>query len=249
MVKVLIGIDDTDNKESRGTGFNSRELAKAIEDQGLGKVFGITRHQLYIHDDIPYTSQNSSACLDVATESMEDLIVFCTQFMTDIGAIGSDVGLCITRQEGIGEEVLHWGRQAKSVVLSMDAARAIASKEGIVLKGLTGTRVGIIGALAAVGLRAGGNDGRFIWIQSKKNLRDIEHGVKTVDYLCNYAGINKVQPIENEIVKPEDRVFLNDWARPVLKNHNSVLVVERNYNNKDYEWRCATKAYIKSLSN
>ncbi len=69
IMRLLIGIDDTDNKESRGTGYNSRQLASAIEANGLGRVHGITRHQLFIHPDIPYTSQNSSACLDVDTES------------------------------------------------------------------------------------------------------------------------------------------------------------------------------------
>ena len=44
-MRILIGIDDTDNKDSRGTGYNSRQLAAAIESNNLGKVHGITRHQ------------------------------------------------------------------------------------------------------------------------------------------------------------------------------------------------------------
>ena len=71
-MNYLIGIDDTDNKESRGTGFNSRQLVAAIEVENLGHVVGITRHQLFVHPEIPYTFQNSSACLDVTNNKKHD---------------------------------------------------------------------------------------------------------------------------------------------------------------------------------
>ena len=55
--KYLFGIDDTDNKFSRGTGFRARHLSSLINQELLGDVLSITRHQLYVHSDIPYTSQ------------------------------------------------------------------------------------------------------------------------------------------------------------------------------------------------
>jgi len=61
----LIGIDDTDVKDSRGTGYKSRILGERIMDLKLGDVLGISRHQLFIHPKIPYTSQNSAACIEV----------------------------------------------------------------------------------------------------------------------------------------------------------------------------------------
>jgi len=167
-MKYLIGIDDTDNKESRGTGYNSRQLAAAIEAENLGDVSGITRHQLFVHPDIPYTSQNSSACLEVTSDISNDLIVFCRNFMLNIGAVGSDVGVCIVEKNKISEEIINWGVDAKSIVLKMEDAIEKSERNNIYLEGLTGTKDGIIGALAAVGLRAGGNDGRFIWLNSKE---------------------------------------------------------------------------------
>ena len=89
-MRILIGIDDTDNKDSRGTGFLSRQLAKRIQEQDLGKVKGISRHQLYVHPDIAYTSQNSSACLDVYSEKKEELEFFCAQFLKESAAVGDD---------------------------------------------------------------------------------------------------------------------------------------------------------------
>ncbi len=248
-MRILIGIDDTDNKDSRGTGYNSRQLAAAIESNNLGKVHGITRHQLFVHPDIPYTSQNSSACLDVTCNQLAEITPFTREFMLNVGAKGSDVGLCIVENVKITDEIIKWGIDAKSIVLKMDDALEKASKHNIYLVGLTGTHVGIIGALAAVGLRKGGNDGRFIWINSEKNLRDIEMDVCTVDMLITKAGIDVIQFEDKHIVNPDDKVYLNGWARPILKNDKSVLLVDNEINNKSYEWKCSAKEFVKGVSN
>lgn len=248
-MKLLIGIDDTDNKESRGTGHNSRQLAAAIEAENLGHVIGITRHQLFIHPDIPYTSQNSSACLEITTDSYNKIVDFCREFMLNIGAVGSDVGLCIVDRIKVPDEIVKWGVDAKSVVLKMEDAIDKAQRNEIYLEGLTGTKDGIIGALAAVGLRTSGNDGRFIWLNSKKNLRDIECGIYDVEELVGQAGINIVQPIGEEVVNLKDKVYLNEWVKPVLRNSSSVLLVEKIKNNNSYEWKCATKEFVKGVSN
>ncbi|MBC8146633.1 MAG: hypothetical protein H8E98_01460 [Bacteroidetes bacterium] len=247
-MRLLIGIDDTDNKDSRGTGYNSRQLAAAIEAEKLGKVHGITRHQLFVHPDIPYTSQNSSACLDVTSNDFGKIKSFCRSFMLEVGAIGSDVGLCIVEKERVSEEIIRWGLDAKSIVLKMDDATEKAERYEIYLEGLTGTKDGIIGSLAAVGLRAGGNDGRFIWLNSKKNLRDIEHGVESIEDLINQTGIELVESLEKEAINPNERVYLNEWARPILQNDKSVLLVEKIINNNNYEWKCADKDFVKKAS-
>ncbi len=248
-MRWLIGIDDTDNNESRGTGFNARQLAAAIENEKLGRVYGITRHQLFVHPDIPYTSQNSSACLDVDIDSFSKVKEFCRDFMLQIAADRSDVGLCIAEQVSVSPEIIQWGIDAKSIVLKIDQAIGLAKKNAIYLEGLTGTHVGIIGALAAVGLRINGNDGRFIWLNSERNLRDIEHGIHLVKDLMVQSGINTVQSLENENIHLTDRVNLNEWARPVLQQNKAVLLVEKSLNNNSYEWKCAAKEFVKRISN
>ena len=64
-MKVLISIDDTDNIESRGTGALASLLSKECENRNWGRTYPITRHQMLIHPDIPYTSHNSSMCFSV----------------------------------------------------------------------------------------------------------------------------------------------------------------------------------------
>ncbi len=248
-MRILVGIDDTDNKESRGTGYNSRQLAAAIESEGIGRVVGITRHQLFVHPDIPYTSQNSSACLDVITDKLDELQPFARAFMKNVGAIGSDVGLCIREWDLIPDDVVQWGNNAKSKVLTMKGAYELAEVNEIYLEGLTGTKDGVIGSLAAIGLRKGGNDGRFVWINSSQNLRDIESDSHSIDVLKSNAGIDIIQCGDEVIDNPKERVYLNNWARPILKNNRSVLLVDKEENNKSYEWKCSAKEFVKGVSN
>src|SRR5579872_5433563 len=66
---VLVGSDDTDNLDSPGTGYLSRQLGGLIDASGVGRVRDITRHQLLFDRRIPYTSHNSSLCLRVEIPS------------------------------------------------------------------------------------------------------------------------------------------------------------------------------------
>jgi tRNA(Ile2) C34 agmatinyltransferase TiaS len=84
-MQLLIGIDDTDNKESRGTGFNARQLGHLLTKEGC-EVMNITRHQLFVHNDIPYTSQNSSACLNVIAKDIEKVKQLSLDFMRKAAA-------------------------------------------------------------------------------------------------------------------------------------------------------------------
>ena len=50
---VYIGIDDTDNLETRGTGFRARQLIERLQDAGLVSGIAVTRHQLLVDDRVP----------------------------------------------------------------------------------------------------------------------------------------------------------------------------------------------------
>jgi hypothetical protein len=119
-VEFLIGIDDTDNLESRGTGFRARELGRLVMENGLGELKGITRHQLHVSPEIPYTSHNSSACLEIRSdrELARALIDFCAAYLRAESAEGSDAGLCVSPASGLGASVIEWGRRAKAEVLA-----------------------------------------------------------------------------------------------------------------------------------
>lgn len=242
-----MGIDDTDNKESRGTGFRARHMASLIEENELGRALGITRHQLFVHPAIAYTSQSSSACLEVESDKAEKLRLFCRTFLLKDSAPGSDTGICFCEWDKIPDKIIDWGNKAKRVVLKMDDALYLASKHSIYLEGLTGEKIGVIGALAAIGLRNEGNDGRFIWLKGNQ-LREV-NGICTVQELKEKIGLSAALTRNGVSVAVQDRIQLHDWVRPVLKNSQIIIYVEKAENNGNDHWKMASKEYHQSISN
>lgn len=247
-MRILVGIDDTDTKETRGTGFNAREIAKRIEKENIGSVEGITRHQLFFDPRIPYTSANSSACIEVECEDAEKLKQSCLDYLNEVAPLSSDVGLCMANSLMVSKEVIEWGKRAKTEVLTQIEGRQIARDARIYLEGLCGTEDGIIGALAAVGLRRSGNDGRFIWLKGKQELREIPSGIYSIKQLKEELHLDEIISIDGGRAGDANSIFIDEWIRPIHKDHKKILIVEKALNTSDYEWKVASKDYIKSIS-
>ena len=245
-MKVFVAIDDTDNAESRGTGFRARELAAMIRKEKLGNVSAVTRHQLFVSEKIPYTSHNSSACIVMDTEKnmLEQIIELSANYLVEHSAPGSDAGLCVCTEHDITEDLISYARKAKTEVLTMEGTRELARKHKIFLEGYTGTRQGIIGSLAAVGLHAAGNDGRFLLC---KGMREI-FGIYPAKEILNITGIAEIKTTDNKILSNFEKVLLTEWWRPVLQHKQAILYVEP-ANSNDYEYTVVTKEYIKRISN
>lgn len=240
----LIGIDDTDNLESRGTGFRARALGAGLEANGLARLQGITRHQLLVHPEIRYTSHNSSACLLVGAEAAASALgEFCREFLRRESAPGSDAGLCIAARDGVDEAVRAFGARAKREVLTQAGALTLAARAGFLLEGLTGDGGGVIGALAAVGLRAAGDDGRLLWLPGLRELV----GALTAGELCRRTGIDAVCPLDGGALGGDEVVELGDWVRPVLRAGQITLYVERAVGGAG-RWRVASRDAIKARS-
>jgi hypothetical protein len=243
-VKILIGIDDTDNPESRGTGFRARDIGRLLTEAGLGTLKGITRHQLLFDPRIPYTSHNSSACLEVETNKIKEVKDFCADYLITESAEGSDAGLCISETDKVSNRIMNWGLRAKKEIITQQEAREIAVEENIFLEGYTGTKGGIIGSMAAIGLRKGGNDGRFLWIRGMREMA----GVYKVSEIIENTGVNQIMSINNEPLPANTEVFLGDWWRPVMKN-NKIIIFVGQINEINYGWQVVSREYIKSISN
>jgi hypothetical protein len=244
MPHILVGIDDTDNLESRGTGYRARQLGGVLADAGIS-VVGITRHQLLVDPRIPYTSHNSSACLEVGCppSGATRLIDISREFLLRESAPGSDAGLCVAQWERASHDVVAFGRRAKQDVLAAGDAEQLAKASGIHLEGLTGTRIGVIGALAGIGLRAGGDDGRYLWLPG---LRDLT-GVVGASALQSQLGLDAIETEEGEAVDPDDRIDVGEWPRPLPRSGRIVLLVER-AETPECDWRVISKSRVKELS-
>lgn len=248
MKTYYIGIDDTDNQTSRGTGFRSRDMGHRIEENGLGKILGITRHQLFFDPRIPYTSHNSSACLVVEAKDRTQLTGFCRNYLLETAADGSDVGLCVALPDEISERVINWGYRAKKEVITQTEAKEIANQQGLYLIGLTGTHDGIIGALAAIGLRFHGNDGRFIWLKGQQEMREIAAGNYSKEALTKLLGVSLFLDLEMNEIQSIQSIQIADWLRPILHKHKITLLLESTNPNGN-DWKIAPKEFIKSHSN
>ena len=242
-MRILIGIDDTDNLESRGTGYRARHLGASLA--GFAVVEGITRHQLLVDPRIPYTSHNSSTCLVVRTSvSLDDLAGYCRTYLVRESAAGSDAGLCLAPWPAVGPSVLEFGHLAKTQVLTHEAAEEIARRSGLLLEGLTGDGGGVIGALAAVGLRTGGNDGRYIWLEGLRELK----GIYTVERLREAAAIDAIESLDGAGLPATAMVDAGPWPRPILRGGRAVLLVEEAKSDGGCQWRVALKEAIKRYS-
>lgn len=242
-MKILISIDDTDNIDSRGTGEIAEILAHGIEDRGWGTCGRVTRHQLLVHPDIPYTSHNSSMCfpVEISEDALGTITDYCCSSLGVESAPGSDPGLCVVVPERIHDlpALMAFGYKAKTKVISKDEAYETAALLGIHLSEHGGTGQGVIGALAGAGLRLSGNDGRF-----KGKLRiPSRNGTATVTEIRDF-GIDLVKTVDGIPLKESEHVHVGDHVKLVLLEGKSVLLVVPG-NGVDVMWKAADKKLIK----
>ncbi len=234
---LLLGIDDTDVLGHKpGTGRLVRDLGAHLEAQGIARLIGVVRHQLLVDPRIPYTSHNSPACLIVdvngAAEAQREAVFDrAAAYVIKHCAPGSDPGVCMRERDAVEATIIAFGYRASSEVLRKADALALAREHGVRLEELGGTGDGIIGALAAVGLTAEGNAGRFLeWSGGLRNFDECtpaEH--------LRRRGIGLLSVSRNgEVVPPNAVIETGDWVRPRLIGGRPVLLVEV------YErgWRC-----------
>ncbi|HEV2250246.1 MAG TPA: hypothetical protein VGT60_07050 [Candidatus Limnocylindria bacterium] len=239
---VLVGIDDTDVLDSRGTGFIARELAAALRVTLGAWLGGITRHQLLVDPRIPYTSHNSSACLSVETASaIDELAAFAGAFLEARAPSGSDPGLCIAT-EPAAAAVVEFGRRAQQDVLPASEATALAARAGVHLSAHGGTGQGVIGALAAVALRRGGDDGRFLDLGDVRRLQ----GVVAVARL-RQSGITEFRSDDRPVgLRDADLIDVGDWCRPVLRGGRPTLLIEEARDGSAL-WRGISRERLRAL--
>lgn len=220
---ILIGIDDTDTPETIGTGKLARLLAQALCSKLNTTSLGVTRHQLLVHPDIPYTSHNSSACVELADgPCLQEVMALAEEFMRAHFNEGADPGLAVAEHGQADGHIQGFGKDAQKIVLVQSGAFDQAARAGIFLKELGGTGGGVIGALAAVGLRATGNDGRFVELQG---IRDLT-GKLDAKAIMTRSLIGSVVDTQRNNALPDDAVVDTcGWVRPSLVHGRPVLFV------------------------
>jgi len=218
---VYLGLDDTDSLDSIGTGRLAREIAEIIGEKY--PVLCVTRHQLLVHPDIPYTSHNSCAVIhleDIPNQEHALLFELAKELMKERFVHGSDPGIALAGCESVTEAVILFGCDAKTSVITQERARSVASHAGILLEGLGGTEGGVIGAIAGIGLAASGSDGRYLQIGSIRERR----GDHTIEELLK-KGIEQVITLDGTVIT-EGFVSIEKFPQPARLNERAILVVQ-----------------------
>lgn len=219
MGRYYLSFDDTDNLESPGTGHLLQDF---LDGLSLQASF-ISRHQLFVSREVPYTSHNSAMCAVVTGDlSGDTLIADAGAFLRRRLAQGADPGLCVAEEGRIlcPEQLVLWGYRAKKEVLTKADAYALAARCGVHLSEHGGTGQGVVGALAAVGLRLAGQDGRV------KGKQKASSQVMTAQALLRETGFQRVCALgQGEL--PGDAVIHIDGqpVKAVFQNFSSTVLV------------------------
>jgi tRNA(Ile2) C34 agmatinyltransferase TiaS len=260
---IYVGIDDTDVIDSPGTNKLARHLIENLGDTYRSVVAvrhqllfdrripytskNSSASILFQPLGIPQAFQARQAFqpdtraeadrLDVRLESLtyspmvQDLAARIRAIMRRWFVHGSDPGLCVT--EHVPPEITSFGSRCKNEIVTQEDARSLASRHGIYLEGLGGTEGGVIGALAAVGLIAGGNDGRVVsigcWPDDLSGLQDVR--------TLHERGVAEVRSIGPDAVIAEGMVDVGKHLRPNYRDGRVVLFVEPAAGSGQAAWR------------
>lgn len=219
-MRAYLCIDDTDNLESIGTGKLLENLCAALKEAGLGTGGFVTRHQLFVHEDIPYTSHNSAMCTEVTLENPEAVARFAGNYLQAHAAQGSDPGMCLLLPDELegAASLLDYGRRAQTEILSKDDAWRVAQAYPgrVWLSEHGGTGIGIIGALAGAALRLTGNDGRV-----KGKIHPETPGERlTVGEFCRKYGLHQaVREVDGAPVGENEPLVFREQTKAVYLDH------------------------------
>jgi hypothetical protein len=221
--RIYIGVDDTDILgESPGTGRIARGLAQNLEKIGLGESLGVSRHQLLVDPRIRYTSHNSSLCITMeAAAEFTEFIAPCVDYVKAHHKNGHGPGLCLCPRHAINRDIVEFGWRATREVLTKNDAIKVALEQNLILKELGGSGEGIIGALAAVALRADGNQGRFIELRGIQEI----NGKMTVSDLLARTSIASVRDAAGHFLPLGELIESYDCISPSLSEGEPVLLV------------------------
>jgi len=221
---VLVGIDDTDIIDSPGTNQLARFILKGIGPKSRDAI--VIRHQLFFDPRVPYTSKNGSASIQlphVDPAEIPALTDSIRKIMADWFIKGSDPGLCIATQST--EEMNAYGLRCKEQVISQKEAYDIAGEAPCYLEGLGGTNQGVVGALAAVGLVASGDDGRIVHLDFWPYPDDNFSGPRTIEEI-HARGVYEIRRLGSGASITEGKVDIGKHLRPNWRGNKIVLFVE-----------------------
>jgi len=230
----LLGIDDTDTPDASDTAALALSLGENLESRSVAKLVNISCHQLIQNPSVPATRQNVACCLhlDVENGKSREIDLVCRETLLRESYPGSNAGYALAAWSQFDHELVVWGKTAKMTVLSRQDALGLARRCGIFTAGILGSGTGVIGALAAIGLRFEGNDGWINWMPGLNSL----YGTFTQVQLAEYIHFDRIENQHHSRPAFDDRILFDHPVKPVLKDGKVVLPVSAVKGEKNHQW-------------
>ncbi|MGI2126875.1 DNA-binding protein [Shewanella oncorhynchi] len=244
MKNWLICIDDTDDIGTKGTGEIAEEIAHLLANMSGGHASFVTRHQLFVHPDIPYTSHNSAMCFALRSPlTQAEIHQHAVAHLVAESAPAADPGIAILDVDSgyDAAALMDFGRRAKVEVITKAATYDLAEQLNIQLTEHGGTGQGVIGALAGLGLRLMGSDGRVKGQIKLGQFEDVSLELSVADIL-EQTGLDAVMSTDKYRLALDERVQLKGKVKAVYLDHQFVLLVHQ----EAEQWRNAGKQALQA---
>ncbi len=147
MIRVVIGVDDTDTPQQGASWVSSLRLGKTCP---YGKF--IDHRIIQLNPKAPNKTTNccsTAVSFAVKEEDVPKLIEFAKEHFRK-ESYSDDTVMTVYKGLKIPEELSNWAYNAKTILYTEKDAEEIAARNGVEIISVTGTK-GIIGAVAAIG--------------------------------------------------------------------------------------------------
>ena len=240
---LVVGVDDTDDlSKETSTGAIAQSIADAAVALGGSLRLGVTRHQLLLSEEVSYTSHNSSMVFEAffPADKVNLLYEKAQVLIAELCAPTSNPGLCVAVLPAVQESpdfsreldrLITFGEQAKIRYCAIKEAYQLAeSISWLRLLSCGGDETGVVGALAGVGLRLGGNDGRFRGKDRLSSLLLAEDSC-TVDSAVHaleaaVSGPVLVFDTDGSPLNLETTLYVRKEVKPVLRSSALTIICE-----------------------
>lgn len=147
MVRIIIGIDDTDTKEKGASWVTALKMGSLCP---IGRF--IDHKIIQLNPKVP--NKTTSCCstavsFAVKEEEISALIEYCRDFVKK-ESYSDEAVMTVFKGLSIPKELEEFGWNAKSILYTMEDAISVAEANGVQIISITGTK-GTIGAVAAIG--------------------------------------------------------------------------------------------------
>ncbi len=228
-MNYLISIDDTDDMTKEvSTGGIAEMIGRRLVEAGAVMREGISRHQLLLDGHIEYTSHNSSMCIEIESDLLDigRIMDIGQEIIKENMSAAADPGIavCCADELPSPERLIAFGFDAKKRVITKDEAYSLAAEyDCVLLKELGGTGIGVIGALAGIGLRLSRCDGS---VRGKKCKKFAGQTVSAGE-ICGRCGVDMVICVDGTVVPDDAPVMVDEFVKLMFFDGHMCCMVRR----------------------